>query len=328
MKPLIQWREKMRGIISGLTSVAALVSIAGTLAAQTPAPKKEPSAKTIKPGTVCYSSDESNHECRVFNRASFDSVLSKRAVLGLQLNATGTKRDTIGVFVSRVTPNGPAEKAGIVEGDRIVSINGVDLRVNAADAGDDYASGLPSRRLTREVEKLSPGNVATLRVSSGGRIRDVQVTAGKASEFREGGFGFTIGDGFSTRSFPRMNMDGFNMPLMRMEEMPKMRMQDMPKMRIEDMRKMEEMMPRLRERMQDLPMRLREFDMAPMRMRLNEGGNWKMLEPSRVRVMGPEGRVFIYRDSAGTLRRSKTYTEKTRAEKAAVEKAKKEEKKK
>ena len=321
MKATAQWRGKMRGIISALTGAAALMGVAGTLAAQTPAPKKEPSARTIEPGTVCYSSEESKTECRAFSRSSFDSMLSKRAVLGIQLSATGTRRDTIGVFVSRVTPNGPAEKAGIVEGDRIAAINGVDLRVSAVDAGDDYASGLPTRRLTREVAKLSPGNVATLRVSSGGRVRDVQVTAGKASDFRESGFGFNIGGGDALmRSFPRMNMEGFTMPMMRTE--------DMPKMRMEDMRKMEEMMPRLRERMQDLPMRLRELDRSPMRIRLNEGGNWKMLEPSRVRVMGPEGRVYIYRDSAGTLKRSKALTEKAKTEKTAVEKAKKENEKK
>lgn len=322
----------MRGIFTALTSAAALAGTAGVLAAQKPAPK-EPSAKTIEPSRVCYSSDEAKTECRVFTRASFDSALAKRAVLGLQLGSTGTKRDTIGVFVTRVTPNGPAERAGIVEGDRIVSINGVDLRVNAADAGDDYASGLPSRRLTREVEKLTPGNVATLRVSSGGRVRDVQVTAGKASDFRDSGFGFTIGGGDGFRAFPRVNMEGFNMPMtrfetipgIRFEDMPRMRYEDMPKMRIEDMRKLEEMMPRLRERMQDLPMRLREMDMAPMRMRLNEGGRWRTLEPSRVRVTSPNGRMWIYRDSTGTLRRSKSLTAKTKAE---IEKEKKENEKK
>jgi hypothetical protein len=319
--------KTMRGIISVLTSAAALVGVAGTLAAQKPAPK-EPSARAIEPGRVCYSSDEEKTECRIFSRASFDSALAKKAVLGLQLGATGTKRDTIGVFVTRVTPNGPAEKAGIVEGDRIVSINGVDLRVNSADAGDDYASGLPSRRLTREVEKLSPGNVATLRVSSGGRIRDVQVTAGRASDFRESGFGFTIGsgDGFM-RSFPRMNMESFNMPE-RFENIPGMRFEEMPKMRMEDMRKMEEMMPRLRERMQEMPMRLKEFNMAPMTMRLREGGTWTMGEPSRVRVMSPNGGIYIYRDSSGNLRRSKALTEKERAARAKAEKEKKETEKK
>ncbi|MGH8102833.1 MAG: PDZ domain-containing protein, partial [Chthoniobacterales bacterium] len=224
---------------------------------------------------------------------------------------------------ARVTPKGPAENAGIVEGDRIASINGVDLRVNSADAGDDYASGLPSRRLVREVEKLTPGNVVTLRVWSGGRVRDIQVTAGRASDLSDGNaFGMMLNGGpggITLRSLPRMNMDDFTGPMMRMEYMPRMRQ--------EEMRKMEEMMPRLREQMRDLPMRMKELDMAPMRMRLDEGGSWKMLEPSRVRVIAPEGRMYIYRDSAGTLKRSKTYTERAKAEKAA-EKEKKEDKKK
>ncbi|HZK78258.1 MAG TPA: hypothetical protein VFC35_05070 [Gemmatimonadaceae bacterium] len=155
----------------------------------------------------------------------------------------------------------------------------------------------------------------TLRVYSGGRIRDVQVTAGRASDLREGNaFGFMLNDGpegFMLRSMPRINMEDFRMPMMR---------DDMQKLRMEDL-------PRLREQLRDLPMRLRELDMAPMRVRLNEGGTYRMLEPSRVRVFGPEGRVFIYRDSAGTLK-SKTLKEKAAVDKAAVEKAKKEEKKK
>jgi Trypsin-like serine proteases, typically periplasmic, contain C-terminal PDZ domain len=315
----------MRGIISALTSAAALMGVAGTLAAQQPVPRKEaPSVKSDRPeGTMCYSTDDSKTECRSLRRSSIDSVMMKRAALGLQLSATGTKRDTLGVFVAAVTPKGPAENAGIVEGDRIVSINGVDLRVSGADAGDEYASGLPSRRLVREVEKLSPGNIVNLRVWSGGRVRDVQVTAGRASDLRGNGFGMMLDGGpggFTLRSLPRMNMEDFTGPMMRME--------DMPRMRQEDMRKMEDMMPRLRERLQDLPMRLKELDMAPMRMRLNEGGTWKMMEPSRVRVMGPEGRFYIYRDSTGTLKKARTYTEKSKADKAAVEKEKKESEKK
>ena len=156
-----------------------------------------------------------------------------RAALGLQLSATGSLRDTIGVFVARVTPKGPAENAGIVEGDRIVSINGIDLRVNSADAGDAYASELPTRRLTREVGKLTPGKVAILRVSSGGRVRDFQVTAGRASDLREGtSFGMLMNagpEGFMRRSMPRMNFEG--MPGMRMEEMQKTRFEDIPRLR-------------------------------------------------------------------------------------------------
>jgi len=108
--------------------------------------------------------------------------MAKRAALGIELRATGTRRDTLGVFVEAVTPKGPAETAGIIEGDRIAAINGVDLRTAAGDVDDSYANGLAAHRLGREVQKLTPGNRVTLRVYSGGRFRDVQVTAGKASD--------------------------------------------------------------------------------------------------------------------------------------------------
>jgi hypothetical protein len=122
-----------------------------------------------------------------------DSAMAKRAALGLELRSTGTKRDTLGVFVDAVTPKGPAEASGIVEGDRIASINGVDLRTSAADTEDSYTNGLAAHRLTREVQKLTPGARVNLRVYSGGRFRDVQVTAGKASEVLRLGDRFRFG---------------------------------------------------------------------------------------------------------------------------------------
>jgi hypothetical protein len=123
---------------------------------------------------------DSAFRSRIFIRS--DSAMAKRAALGLELRATGTRRDTLGVFVEAVTPKGPAETAGIVEGDRIASINGVDLRTAAGDVDDSYVNGLAAHRLGREVQKLAPGNRVNLRVYSGGRFRDVQVTAGKASD--------------------------------------------------------------------------------------------------------------------------------------------------
>jgi hypothetical protein len=187
--------------------------------------------------------EDGETECRIFRRADVDSALKKRAALGIQLGSTGTVRDTIGVFVQRVTPKGPAENAGIIEGERIVSINGVDLRVNAADAGDSYASGLASRRVTRELGKLAPGAGVNLRVWSGGRVRDVRVTASSAYDLRDGNsFGYIfdgMGDGFGMmggspgmyqlRTMPRMNLEAF--PRMRMKDLEgmKMRIESMPK---------------------------------------------------------------------------------------------------
>ena len=127
---------------------------------------------------------------RIFYKS--DSAMMNRAALGIELRPTGTRRDTLGVFVAAVTPRGPAETAGIIEGDRIAAINGIDLRSAAADVEDDYTNGVPAHRLSREVQKLAPGARITLRVYSAGRFRDVVVTAGRASEVMRhaGGFGF------------------------------------------------------------------------------------------------------------------------------------------
>jgi membrane-associated protease RseP (regulator of RpoE activity) len=125
--------------------------------------------------------------------------MAKRAALGIELRATGTRRDTLGVFVEGVTPKGPAESAGIVEGDRIAAINGIDLRTPAADIDDSFSNAVASHRLTREVQKLTPGSRVTLRVYSGGKFRDVQVVAGKASNVMHFGNQFRMrlpgGDG-------------------------------------------------------------------------------------------------------------------------------------
>lgn len=310
----------MRAIISVLTG-AALLGIAPYASAQqkTPEPKKEP-LQSERDG--CFKND-SVTECRFTSKARFDSVLAKRAVLGVALAPTGTKRDTLGVFISRVTPNGPAEKAGIVEGERIVSINGIDLRVNSADAEDDYASGLPQRRLTREVDRLAPGNPVNLRVYSGGRTRDVQVTLGKASDFRDfaGPLGMLspgMGQGMGN-VWVGPNLEGMRMQL---RDMPKIRMQqmEMPRMKYEmnmmPRMHMEEMLPRLNE-MRD---KMRIERMAPGRYRLIGPDGERVFDGMSGWTMGPDGNVIIMRSS-----RERAKVEADRKEK--IEKTKKEEKK-
>lgn len=150
----------------------------------------------VEDDKTCVRGKDGTTTCH-FVKWKDDSTLIKRAAIGVSVQTTGTRRDTLGVFIARVTPDGPAEKAGIVEGERIVSVNGVDLRVAAADVGDHYAAGLASHRLTREIQKLSPGAAVMLRVYSGGRSRDVSVTTARAADLmkEEGGFGM---------SFPRM----------------------------------------------------------------------------------------------------------------------------
>ncbi|MCU0649869.1 MAG: PDZ domain-containing protein [Gemmatimonadaceae bacterium] len=124
--------------------------------------------------------------------------LETRPYLGLGVGTSGSVRDTLGLFVSSVTDGGPAEKAGIVEGDRIQSINGVDVRVPREDAGDWSTSSARANRFTRTLRAAKPGDVISLEVISGGRTRSVKVTAGKASDFsgQRRGFQMQLGDDF------------------------------------------------------------------------------------------------------------------------------------
>jgi serine protease Do len=109
-----------------------------------------------------------------------------RAVLGMTITSTGTARDTLGIFVSAVTRGGPAERAGIYEGDRIAAINGVTLRVAREDAEDPLVGSSRVERLTAEMAKLKAGDAAELVVVTAGRSRTVRVTTVQASDLPGG----------------------------------------------------------------------------------------------------------------------------------------------
>jgi serine protease Do len=139
---------------------------------------------------------------------TMNARMDDRAALGLSMGGSISKRDTLGVFVVGVTPDGPAEKAGIIEGDRIARINGMDLRVPSEDAGDAELARARMRRFTQEVNKLKAGDAVTLSVTSGGRQREVRLTAVKSSELHgNDGVGFFFGDG--AFSFPSMELPRF-----------------------------------------------------------------------------------------------------------------------
>lgn len=116
-----------------------------------------------------------------------------RAVLGISTGASRSPRDTLGVFVMSVTADGPAAKAGVIEGDRIAAINGVSLRVSPMDIEDPMIASAKARRLTQELEKVKAGDVVELTVVTAGRSRTLRVTTVKASELPGGGsFGIRI----------------------------------------------------------------------------------------------------------------------------------------
>ena len=163
------------------------------------------STKTVKVKTV---SVEDLQPART-RLARFED--EDRAAIGIGMGWSGSRRDTLGVFVASVAEDSPTDKAGLMEGDRIQSINGVDLRVPGVDAGDWASSSARMRRLTRELEKLKPGDDVELRVYSGGSSKTVRLKAVKASEI-ERQTGFFFGDMPGAMAFPRMLREPFVFP--------------------------------------------------------------------------------------------------------------------
>ena len=118
------------------------------------------------------------------------------AALGVGTRATGTLRDTLGLLVTSITKDSPAERAGLEEGNRIAAINGVSLRANAADVEDMEMSNALTHRLTRELDKVKPGDEVSLRVYRDGRTQEIRVrTADADSLFNRRSFvSFTRAD--------------------------------------------------------------------------------------------------------------------------------------
>jgi serine protease Do len=108
-----------------------------------------------------------------------------RAAIGVSTSATGTLRDTLGLMITAITRNSPAERAGLEEGNRLGAINGVSLRASAADVEDAEMSGSLTHRLTRELAKVKPGDEVELRVYRDGRTQVMKVkTVDSDSLFR------------------------------------------------------------------------------------------------------------------------------------------------
>jgi serine protease Do len=149
--------------------------------------------RTVKVKTVAYDS-----LYRSQRRVRFDD--EDRAVLGVSLGSSGSKRDTLGVLVTWLNDEGPAAKSGLEEGNRIAAINGVDLRVSRDDAGDEMISGVKVQRLQRELTKVKPGDEVELRVYGDGKTRTVKIKTVAASKLNRGR-GSILMDGF-----PRMVM--------------------------------------------------------------------------------------------------------------------------
>src|SRR5947209_11484300 len=103
-----------------------------------------------------------------------------RGLLGMTLGTSGTDRDTLGLLITQVLRDGPADHAGIDEGNRLAEIDGVSIRLDPVDVGRSTAIDAVMRRLTRTLRGLQGGEQATLRIFGAGKFRNVSVQLGNA----------------------------------------------------------------------------------------------------------------------------------------------------
>jgi hypothetical protein len=104
------------------------------------------------------------------------STARGRRVLGVSFAERGSMRDTAGLLITGITAGGAADKAGIAEGDRLVSIDGIDLRVPAADAGTPEGAQARVARLRRTLNAVKDSAPVRLEVLTDGRRRTISVT--------------------------------------------------------------------------------------------------------------------------------------------------------
>ncbi|MFI5231824.1 MAG: PDZ domain-containing protein [Gemmatimonadales bacterium] len=228
------------------------------------------------PMAGAQSSGQAAPRVRTYSWTSADD--SNRAMLGISTGSSG-RRDTLGLFIESITDGSPADKAGLEEGNRIASINGVNLKVAREDAGESDMAGAMTNRLVREMRKLKAGDEVTLQVWADGHYKTVKVktVAAKELEAKDGspdGFAYSMNGADAMVIAPRIREELRNeMPRIREDiqnEMPRIRAElrdDMPRVR----EAIESAMPLMREQLdRDLPNAMDEVrrSMDQMRMEL------------------------------------------------------------
>jgi S1-C subfamily serine protease len=136
------------------------------------------------------------------------SFSHNRPRIGVTLEYRADKdRDRLGARIESVTPDGPADKAGLQAGDIITKFNGVALGGLKAD--DEDESG-PAQKLIELAHKLEPGDSVDVEYRRGNDSRKARIVArdlepmGMGRRFR--------------MEIPKMDLDGEMPRLPRMFE--------------------------------------------------------------------------------------------------------------
>ena len=142
-------------------------------------------------------------------------LTTRRARLGIFFSIRARDTDSIGALVDRVTPNGPAGRAGIQSGDIITRFNGTTLVGETVKAGRDQSR--PGVALILLAAGINPGDTVAIEYRRGKDRRNASIVAGDEPFFTtwtspDGGMGFAFSDsagsyGPGMRGFPGMRLE-------------------------------------------------------------------------------------------------------------------------
>jgi PDZ domain len=110
-----------------------------------------------------------------------DAPADMSRMIGLSVAASGGPRDTLGLLIATVTRDGPADRAGITTGSRILAVNGLQVRLAPADIGRRAAADSALLKFDRALRVTPPGRDVMLRVAGGGLTRLVNVPVAERS---------------------------------------------------------------------------------------------------------------------------------------------------
>lgn len=113
-------------------------------------------------------------------------VVRARPIIGVIFDSSPRETDKYGVYITAVTPGGPADKAGIRAGDVITSIDGKSLTDRPERPGNAGWS-LPAVRLIEIVAKLDVGQTVDVVYRRGEESGTVKVRIGQDDSDSMGG---------------------------------------------------------------------------------------------------------------------------------------------
>jgi S1-C subfamily serine protease len=107
-----------------------------------------------------------------------DMLFNRRARLGLTVNLRARDTDSIGAYVTSVTPGGPAGRAGIQSGDIITRLDGQSLLEASSRAMARGSESAPGRRLVELAVRLAPNDTIAIELRRGRTRKNVRLVTG------------------------------------------------------------------------------------------------------------------------------------------------------